>query len=98
VLMRAGRGLAPTKLTAQCLGPGHCKIAYAHRKAALDHHFVPVPPPTTPAPAEFESPTLAAGVGFPPEIACHPQLDGPRTAREATDGGPTNHGTLLVPD
>jgi hypothetical protein len=88
--------LAPTKFAAQSLGPGHRKIAYAHRKATLSQDLVPVPSPTTPAPTEFESPALAAAAVFPPEVACHPQLDGPRATREAANCRPTDHGTIFV--
>jgi hypothetical protein len=93
------RFLAPAEFPTQRLGPGHCKIARAHRESALDHHLGPVPPPTAPPPTKFEPPALAAAAGFlPPEVARHPQLNGPRAAREAADGGPTNDRSLFVPD
>lgn len=89
---------APAEFAAQRLGPGHCKIAYTHRESALGHHLCPVPPPPTPSPTEFEPPALAAATGLPPEVARHPQLDGPRATGEAADSSPTDDRPLFVPD
>ena len=91
--------LAPAEFPPQRLGPGHREIARAHRESALNHHLGPVPPPTAPPPTKFEPPALAAAARFlPPEVARHPQLNRARAAREAADGGPTNHRSLFVPD
>ena len=66
------RDLAPAEFPTQREGPGHCKVACAHRDSAFDHHLGPVPPPTTPSTTKFEPPTLAVTAGFPPEVARHP--------------------------
>jgi len=71
-LRERGHELAPAKLAAQCLSPGHGKIAHAHRDAALDHHLAPVPAPPTPTSTKFEPPALTGTAGFPPEVARHP--------------------------
>jgi len=63
---------APAEFPTQRLGPGHCKIACAHRDSALDHHLGPIPPPPTPTPTKFEPPTFTVAAGFPPKVARHP--------------------------
>src|SRR5689334_19344984 len=55
------------------LCPGHDEIENTCRDSTLACYLTPVPSPPTPL---STPPPFPSAVCFPPEIACHPDLDG----------------------